>query len=71
MHTKLWFALMAVGLLGGWASVAEAVEPNQWPLRRAMVYNWHANYAHLQYGQPVAMVVPPTANLQTQWSWGV
>ena len=45
--------------------------PYMGPLRRAQVYNWHANYAHVQYGQPVAMVVPPTANLQTNWSWGV
>lgn len=38
--------------------------------RRAMRYNWHANYVHSAYGQPVALVVPPTAQLQTDWSWG-
>ncbi len=52
------------------SSSADA-HPNQWPLRRAMNYNWHNNYAHYQYGQPVAMVVPPTAQLQTNWGWGV
>lgn len=52
------------------ASTAEA-HPNQWPLQRAMNYNWHQNYAHSSYGQPVSMVVPPTANLQTNWGWGV
>ena len=41
------------------------------PLRRAELYNWNRRYAHVQYGQPVAMVVPPTANLQTNWGWGV
>ena len=38
--------------------------------QRAMQYNWHANYAHSAYGQPIALVVPPTAQLQTNWSWG-
>ncbi|NOZ41280.1 MAG: hypothetical protein GXP24_13795 [Planctomycetes bacterium] len=38
--------------------------------RRAPQYNWHANYAHAAYGQPVALVVPPTAQMQTNWSWG-
>ena len=41
------------------------------PLRRAECYNWNRRYAHVQYGQPVALVVPPTANLQTNWGWGV
>ncbi len=38
--------------------------------RRASQYNWHGNFNHSAYGQPVALVVPPTANLQTNWSWG-
>ena len=38
--------------------------------KRSMHYNWHANYVHSAYGQPVALVVPPTAELQTGWSWG-
>lgn len=37
---------------------------------RAQRYNWHANYAHSAYGQPIALVVPPTAQMQTNWSWG-
>ena len=41
------------------------------PLCRAHFYNWNRRYAHYQYGQPVALVVPPTANLQTNWGWGV
>jgi hypothetical protein len=41
------------------------------PLRRAEYYNWNRNYAHVQYGQPIALVVPPTANLKTDWGWGV
>ncbi len=41
------------------------------PVRRARWYNWNRNYAHTDYGQPVALVVPPTANLQTNYGWGV
>ncbi len=38
--------------------------------KRAKNYRWHSNYVHSAYGQPVALVVPPTAQLQTNWSWG-
>jgi hypothetical protein len=41
------------------------------PLKRSCYYNWNGRYAHSAYGQPVALVVPPTANLQTNWGWGV
>jgi len=51
-------------------SVAQAEAPYLRPLRRAELTNWHANYAHSAYGYPVSLVVPPTAQLQTNWSWG-
>jgi hypothetical protein len=38
---------------------------------RAQWYNWNRNYAYTDYGQPTALLVPPTANLQTNWGWGV
>jgi hypothetical protein len=41
------------------------------PIRRAEWYNWNRNYAHTEYGAPVALVVPPTAQLQTNYGWGV
>ncbi|MGI9456467.1 MAG: hypothetical protein ACR2NU_07890 [Aeoliella sp.] len=54
------------------AERAQAVQARyMWPLTRAQNYNWHGRYAHSAYGQPVALVVPPTANLQTNWGWGV
>ena len=31
---------------------------------------WHGRYYNVQYGQPLALVVPPTAELQTDYSWG-
>jgi len=41
------------------------------PVRRAQYYNWNRNYAYTDYGLPTALVVPPTAQLQTNWGWGV
>jgi hypothetical protein len=38
---------------------------------RAQTYAWHADYYHTNYGMPVALVVPPTAEVQTHWGWGV
>lgn len=32
---------------------------------------WHAPYYHTMWGMPVAQVVPPTAEKQTHWGWGV
>ncbi|QDU95036.1 hypothetical protein [Lignipirellula cremea] len=32
---------------------------------------WHGHYYHTDYGRPLALVVPPTASMQTKWSWGV
>ena len=34
-------------------------------------YAWHNGYYHTAWGMPVALVVPPTADLQTHWGWGV
>jgi hypothetical protein len=41
------------------------------PIRRAQCYNWNRNYSYTDYGQPIALLVPPTAQLQTNWGWGV
>jgi hypothetical protein len=32
---------------------------------------WHGQYYYLPYGQPTALVVPPTSRMQTNYSWGV
>jgi hypothetical protein len=45
--------------------------PYMRPIERAQWYNWNRNYANTEYGQPVALVVPPTANMQTNYGWGV
>jgi hypothetical protein len=32
---------------------------------------WNAPYYSAEWGIPVAVVVPPTAEVQTHWGWGV
>lgn len=38
---------------------------------RAAVRSWHAGYYHTAWGQPVALMMPPTARMHTRWGWGV
>ena len=38
---------------------------------RAALRPWHGRYYNVQYGQPLALVVPPTAENQVHWGWGV
>jgi hypothetical protein len=40
---------------------------SQW----AATQSWHAGYYHTGWGAPVALVVPPTARMQTRMGWGV
>ena len=39
--------------------------------QKAATMPWHCSYYHVEYGSPVALVVPPTAETQTQMGWGV
>lgn len=42
-----------------------------WANSYAQVYTWHGDYYHISYGAPVALVVPPTAGMQSDYHWGV
>lgn len=69
---SLRIALFGLALCGA-VVIADAAQAEMGylrPLRRASMYNWHGNYAYTPYGKPTALVVPPTAQLQTNWSWG-
>ena len=37
----------------------------------SQMYPWHGGYYDAAWGMPVALVVPPTAENQTKWGWGV
>ena len=38
---------------------------------RASGAPWHQPYYNTTYGTPVALVVPPTSRMMTEWGWGV
>ena len=64
--------LIVLFALAALCDVAHAWEPRGWrPARLAQNYTWHGHYRHTAWGTPVALVVPPTASLQTNWGWGV
>ena len=61
------FALLCTATYAGglrtWRSRQAAMD--------SMMYPWHGQYYSLSWGMPVALVVPPTAENQTKWGWGV
>jgi hypothetical protein len=44
---------------------------NRVAYRQSQTYPWHGNYYDTAWGTPVAVVVPPTAETQTHYGWGV
>ena len=42
-----------------------------WAAARGQCLPWHNAYYHAAYGEPIALVVPPTAEFQSQYGWGV
>jgi hypothetical protein len=44
---------------------------NQIAAYRQLETSWHGDYYHVAWGTPVSLVVPPTAEMQTDYHWGV
>jgi hypothetical protein len=44
---------------------------DSWAYNQSMNQPWHGEYYWLRTGQPTALVVPPTVNMQSNYSWGV
>lgn len=76
--------LGALALVGFCAQAAEAQRPIErvfnhgmrtkgdvWAQTHAAGRPWHGQYSYTQYGQPTALVVPPNAVMQQNYSWGV
>lgn len=72
MRTIL-LAAAATVMLSGFAEQVRAAEPlpNRQALRFSQYRVWHGNYKHWHYQQPLALVVPPTANTYSTMGWGV
>ena len=67
--------LLSIAVFGAmtlaWGELAQAWERGRIAYRQAMFQPWNAGYYHAAWGMPVALVVPPTAEFQTNWGWGV
>ena len=48
-----------------------ATRTHRWNQAQAQQRSWHGGYYYPAYGQPLALVVPPTASYQSVYSWGV
>jgi hypothetical protein len=84
MYRRLSLPMLAVAIAFGGLS-ATAPTASAWdcwtptccdcgymkPVYRSYCYNWNRNYAYTDFGAPTALVVPPTAQLQTNYGWGV
>lgn len=71
--------VLAAGLLAAFSVVnsneAQAIDPlgrtHRWNQAYAQQQPWHGSYNQIQYGRPLALVVPPTAHMRQTYSWGV
>ena len=74
MKRTLCVLIIAVGGVCLIAETADAFEGRIFG-RRAMwmsqTYSWHGSYADPAWGCPVSVVVPPTAEFQSHYGWGV
>ena len=63
---------VATALLAALA-VVDSAGAFEWVGRGCRRYSdsWHGGYYNPAWGMPVALVVPPTAEAQTHWGWGV
>lgn len=72
---KLTMCLIAASFAAIFAATndvnAEGRLADRWAARHARGMAWNSNYAHTATGMPVALIVPPTAHMQTRWGWGV
>ena len=44
---------------------------HRWNLYHANQSPWHGGYYNAAWGRPLSLVVPPTADNQVKWGWGV
>jgi hypothetical protein len=83
MKSLLTFTFAAAVMLAAAAVQAGGPYCDECPSQRGMTHAdryaahaasrvpWHGQYYHTEWGRPLALVVPPTANNYTSWGWGV
>ena len=70
-HALLIAVVAALVLSAVSAGTAQAIERKGAASCAYRSDPWHAGYYHVNYGMPLALVVPPTAELQTNCGRGV
>lgn len=85
MMKRLFAAAVVLVLIGAARAEARGFDPN-WPPYGRLFQNspwgrvaahrqhylaWHGDYYDVTYGVPIALVVPPTAGMSTDYHWGV
>jgi hypothetical protein len=71
MNRRVTLSLFTAVVIAVSLTECASAVPYNWPIRRARYYDWNKRFVHTAYGQTMALVVPPTATLQTNWGWGV
>ncbi|HEV3416254.1 MAG TPA: hypothetical protein VG056_05560 [Pirellulales bacterium] len=72
MKKLLLCGVAAVALsLCGLTGMSSAEVPFPYIYRHSLYMPWHGAYADAEYGEPIALVVPPTAAFKTEYHWGV
>ncbi|HZZ28335.1 MAG TPA: hypothetical protein VFE46_10075 [Pirellulales bacterium] len=64
-------AALALAVCGLWAGALSAEQPQNYAYRQAQVLPWHNGYYDPYWGEPIALVVPPNAEFQANYGWGV
>ena len=69
---NIGFFMLFVAVVAIFATVSEAhPHANRRAARHAQSTSWNAPYYNTATGYAIPLVVPPTAHMQTRWSWGV
>jgi hypothetical protein len=77
ISARTFAATIALAFLVSLAAAPRSATAGEWTridrqaARRAAITTWHGSHQNTQYGRPVAVVVPPTAHMQTTYNWGV
>jgi hypothetical protein len=63
----------AIALIAGGLppTAGHAENPQAYAYRQARVLPWHNGYYDIAWGEPIALVVPPNAEFQSNYGWGV
>jgi hypothetical protein len=62
---------LVVAAIGAFSHTTNAENPQTYCYRQAQYLPWHNGYYDPAWGEPHALVVPPTAEFQSNYGWGV